>query len=235
MKNSVVPKFRHELKFSISETEQEIIKHKLDILLQRDSHAEGGIYRIRSLYFDDWKESAYEEKLAGVESRKKYRIRIYNDSDAVIKLERKRKEGSYIQKVSASLTRAEADCILAGEYEFLRKRKEPICHDFYWECMANGMRSSVIVDYEREPYVYPYGDVRITFDTHVRAGVFSDNLFDAAVPVMEVMEPGLLIMEVKYTEFLPEIIRDLLPTADSAQMAYSKYTLCKEMKKGYTM
>lgn len=234
MKNSTTPKFRHELKFSISETEQEIIKRKLDILLQRDSNAKGGIYRIRSLYFDDWKESAYEEKLSGVESRKKYRIRIYDDSDAVIKLERKRKEGFYIQKVSASLTRTEANRIIAGDYEFLRNRSEPICHDFYWECMANGMRPSVIVDYEREPYVYPYGEVRITFDTHVRAGVFSDNLFDAAVPVMEVMEPGLLIMEVKYTEFLPEMIRDLLPTADSVQMAYSKYTLCKEMRKKYT-
>ncbi len=233
MKNSMTPKFRHELKFCISRTEQEILRRRLDILLPQDSHAEGGIYRIRSLYFDDREESAYEEKYAGVDSRKKYRIRIYNDSDAVIKLERKRKEGSYIQKAAASLTRAETEQILAGEYEYLRRRKETLCHDFYWECMANGMRPAVIVDYEREPYIYPYGDVRITFDMHMRAGIFSDNLFDAAVPMIEVMEPGLLILEVKYTEFLPEIIRDLLQVADSVQVAYSKYTLCRDIRKIY--
>ena len=93
------------------------------------------------------------------------------------------------------------------------------------------MKPKVIVDYERVPYVYPLGDVRITFDCHVRAGVFENDLFDQALPVLEVLEPHQLIMEVKYTEFLPEMIRDMLRVDNSIYTAASKYVLCLEKRK----
>lgn len=231
MKNKV--KFRHELKFLISETEKEVIRSRLSAVMQRDSHAKNGMYFIRSLYFDDRMENAYEEKLAGTDERKKYRIRIYNLEDSVIRLECKRKEGQYINKISAGLTRQETDKLIAGEYDFLKMRKEQVCKDFYLECALNGMKPAVIVDYEREPYVYAYGDVRITFDEHVRGGVFEPQLFDKALPVMEVLEPGQLIMEVKFTEYLPELIRDLLQVDDCIYTAASKYVMCLEKRKEY--
>ena len=60
-------------------------------LLKKDPHASDGGYMIRSLYFDDYWNSAYEEKESGILMRKKYRIRIYDYSDRSIKLERKKK------------------------------------------------------------------------------------------------------------------------------------------------
>lgn len=226
-------KFRHELKYFISEAEKEVIARRLGVVMKKDAHAKDGKYFIRSLYFDDRDENAYEEKLAGTNERKKYRIRIYNLEDGVIRLECKRKEGQYINKISAKLTREEADKLIAGEYEVIKDRTESVCRDFYLECKANGMRPAVIVDYDREPYVYSYGDVRITFDEHVRGGVFEHNLFDKALPVLEVLEPGQLIMEVKFTEYLPEVIRDLLQVDDSVYTAASKYVLCLEKRKEY--
>lgn len=231
MKNK--QKFRHELKYFISEAEKEIIARRLSSIMQRDAHAKDGIYFIRSLYFDDHFENAYEEKLAGTNERKKYRIRIYNLEDTVIRLECKRKEGQYINKISAKLTREETDKLIAGDYTFLKDRTEQVCKDFYVECALNGMKPAVIVDYDREPYVYPYGDVRITFDEHVRSGVFEQQLFDKALPVIEVLEPGQLIMEVKFTEYLPGIIRDLLQVDDCIYTAVSKYVLCLEKRKEY--
>ena len=226
-------KFRHELKYFISEPEKQIITKRLSAIMQRDVHAKDGGYFIRSLYFDDRDEAAYEEKLAGTNERKKYRIRIYNLEDSVIHLECKRKEGQYINKISAKLTRQEAAQLLCGEYGFLKDRTEQVCKDFYLECALNGMKPAVIVDYDREPYVYSYGDVRITFDEHVRAGVFAQNLFDRELPVFEVLEPGQLIMEVKFTEYLPEIIRDLIQVDDCIYTAASKYVLCMEKRKEY--
>lgn len=226
-----IPQFRHELKFMIRESEKELLASRLSLLLEKDSHAKDGIYLIRSLYFDDIWESAYEEKLAGVASRKKYRIRIYNYSDSVIRLECKRKEGAYIQKTSAVLSREETDRILAGEYLFLAQRKEAVCQSFYRECTVRRMRPSVMVDYDREPFVSPYGTVRITFDSHVRAGLLSDDLFDEKLPVTEVLQPGWLILEVKFTEYLPQSIRSILPISEAASISASKYTLCLEKKK----
>lgn len=224
-------KFRHEQKYIISESEKEIIMRRISTLVQRDSHAENGMYFIRSLYFDDIWENAYEEKLAGTDVRKKYRIRIYNYDDSLIRLECKRKKGQYINKISAKLSREEYERIMQGDYSFLIEREEQVCKDFYLECMNDKMRPKVIVDYEREPFVYPYGDVRITFDSHVRSGVFHNEIFDRNLPVMEVLEPGQLIMEVKYTEFLPNFIRAMLQVDNSIYVAASKYVLCLEKRK----
>ena len=114
-------RYRNEWKYLIDTAQKELICKRLSPYLELDKHAQNGGYMIRSLYFDDYLKSAYEEKDAGVLKRKKYRIRIYNCSDSSIKLERKKKYGSYIYKEAASLTREEVYKILDGDYDFLLK------------------------------------------------------------------------------------------------------------------
>lgn len=220
--------FRHELKYRITQAHKDIMMARLDMFLDRDNNTENGIYQIRSLYFDDYWNSAYEEKEAGILMRKKYRIRIYNYSDRSIKLERKKKHGSYIFKESAPLTREEVEKILAGDYEFLLKSQYPLCREFYVECVSNMMRPRTIVDYDREPWIMDEGTVRVTFDRDVRAAIGSFDIFDPTLPTLPVLEPGKLVMEVKFTEMLPQIVRDILPPHAAEFTAVSKYVLCYE-------
>ena len=114
-------RYRNEWKYLIDSAQKELICKRLSPYLQLDKHAKDGGYMIRSLYFDDYYRSAYEEKDAGVLKRKKYRIRIYNCSDSSIKLERKKKYGSYIFKEAAKLTREEVYKILDGTMIFCFK------------------------------------------------------------------------------------------------------------------
>lgn len=218
--------FRHELKYLVTSLQKEIIAERLGCFLGRDAHVENGIYTIRSLYFDDRMHSAYEEKLMGTECRKKYRIRCYNYSDQTIRLECKNKQGSYIYKEAAALTREEADRIIAGDCGFLASREEPVCQTFYYQCVANQLHPVVVVDYERIPFVFDPGEVRITFDCNLREAVLTGTLFDAGLPVFHVMGADELIMEVKYTTFLPEFIRDILTTQEAVHVAASKYVMC---------
>lgn len=220
--------YRHELKYRISDAEKEVLAVRMAPLLRRDAHAKNGGYLIRSLYFDDCWNSAYTEKEAGVFARKKYRIRIYDCSDAVIKLERKKKVGNYIWKEDAVLTRDELNGILRGEYGFLLSSPQELCREFYVECVSNVLRPRVLVDYEREPWVLEEGTVRITFDQNVRAAVGSWDLFDPHLPTLPVLDPGTLVMEVKFTEFLPQFVRELLPPKAQEWTAVSKYVLCCE-------
>lgn len=220
--------FRHELKYLINEGEHQLLKMRLETVMKLDPHAKDGGYVLRSLYFDDYWNSAYEEKEIGVYLRKKYRIRIYDYSDAGIKLERKKKVGSWIYKESAPLTRCEVEKILAGDYEFLLKSPHSLCREFYVECVSNLMRPRVIVDYEREPWIMDAGTVRITFDMNVRAAVAGYDIFDDTLPALSVLEPGKLVMEVKFTEMLPQIVRDILPPPSQELTAVSKYVLCYE-------
>ncbi len=221
-------RYRNEWKYLIDTAQKELICKRLSPFLTLDKHAKNGGYMIRSLYFDDFFNSAYEEKDAGVLRRKKYRIRIYNCSDSSIKLERKKKFGSYIFKEAASLTRDEVYKILDGDYDFLLESDKSLCREFYYECVSNVMRPRTIVDYDREPWIMDEGTVRITFDMDVRAAIGSYDIFDSTLPALSVLEPGKCVMEVKFTEFLPQELREVLPDRASEFTAVSKFVLCYE-------
>lgn len=218
--------YRHELKHVINYHEYTFIKTRLKNLLPVDKNADSdGSYSIRSLYFDDYFNHAYHDKYAGILNRSKYRIRIYNQSDQTIHLERKIKNGQYNHKQTAPMTVEEVYCILRGSYEFLLRSSCNLLRVFYHECVSNLMRPRVVIDYEREPYTMEAGDVRITFDKNIRAGLDGFDIFDATMPMIEALPPDLLIMEVKFTEFLPNMIRDILPSRASDYTAVSKYIL----------
>lgn len=218
--------YRHELKYLINYSDYEGMRLKMLPYFQIDKNAIDGEYLIRSLYFDDYYNSAYEEKMMGVCMRKKYRIRIYNCSDSVIKLERKKKFGNYIYKESASLTKDEFYSLINGDYEFLLKSDKQLCRELYIECMCNVLRPRVIVDYDRTPFIMDSGTVRITFDKKVRAAIGGFDIFDSGLPTLSAMDPDKMILEVKFTEFLPKIVNDLLPPRQSEMVAASKYVMC---------
>lgn len=228
--NNDKPLFRHELKYSITYKEREALLRRFGPMIQRDKNGGEEGYTIRSLYFDDYQKTAYEEKLAGTFARKKYRIRIYNYSDKVIKLECKEKQGNYIHKTSAALSRDEVEKIISGDFGFLLLRPEELCKEFYVQCTTKLMRPIVIVDYERDAFVETVGDVRITFDKHVRSAWMNYDLFDSQIPAFEVLEPERLIMEVKYTQMLPDYVKRIVTPENSIQVAASKYTMCVDKK-----
>jgi hypothetical protein len=220
-------RYRHELKYLINLPDWALLSTRLAGVFHRDENVDShGEYWIRSLYFDDYWNTAYEEKDEGVLLRHKYRIRIYNCQDSIIKLERKNKYGQYINKVSAPLSKGETESILAGDYAFLEKSAHNLLQEFYYELTSRLMRPRVIVDYDREPYVLDAGDVRITFNKPVRAGFGRFDLFDAKLPTLEVLPANQMIMEVKFTEFLPGLVRSLMPPRSNILTAASKYVLC---------
>ena len=142
---------RHELKYHITPAELGVLRGVLAPVMQRDPNGnEHNEYHIRSLYFDTINDDALEEKIAGVGNRKKYRIRIYNFSDRVIKLECKSKYGDLISKQSVTIPRELADQLIAGDPEGLQRMRHPLFHDVYREMRTRLLRPAVIVDYVRE-------------------------------------------------------------------------------------
>ena len=218
--------YRHELKHLINYQDYALIRLTLKNLLRLDANADkDGLYSVRSLYFDDYYNQAYHDKYAGVANRSKYRIRIYDLSERTIHLERKVKNGQYNYKQVTPLTVEEVYCILSGDYGFLLRSSENLQQIFYHECVSKLMRPRVVIEYEREAYTMEAGQVRIAFDRNVRAGLDGFDIFDAGMPMVEVLSPGLLILEVKFTEFLPAIVKEVLPSKASEYSAVSKYIL----------
>lgn len=224
--------YRHELKFLITNVDKTELRNILQHFCHHDRHAIDGFYSISSLYFDDIYHTAYQEKLDGVEIRKKYRIRIYNCSDSVISLECKYKNGQYIHKESVRLTRDEYDSILEGNVSFLLEKKEPLAKEFYVDYKTVLLRPCVNVVYEREPFIYDEGTVRITFDENIRAVRSSEYLFDSSAPSWAILPPGQLVLEVKFTGLLPERIRTIFLKYGYVQSQASKFCMCLEKVNG---
>lgn len=205
------------------------LKNRLSNALELDEHSiDKDGYNIRSLYFDDPQRTALITKNDGIFKREKYRIRMYNDSNEVINLERKSKFGEYVCKESATLSFLEYRQVMDGDYTFLLKREERLLHEFYVALNTYHYRPSVIVDYWREAYVYEWGNVRITFDKKMSAAVNTYDVFDSHLVLEEVLPTELTIMEVKYDSFLPDHIRMIIQPKNHVRSSISKYVLCRE-------
>ena len=219
---------RHELKYHITPAELTVLRNVLTPVMQLDPNGnENNEYHIRSLYFDTINDDALEEKIAGVGNRKKYRMRIYNFSDKVIKLECKSKYGDLISKQSVSIPRELADQLIAGDPDGLQRMRHPLLHDVYREMRTRLLRPAVIVDYIREAYIHPAQDVRITFDKTLRTGLYSSDMFNPMLPTFPVFDDPVEILEVKYNEFLPTYIQALVSGVTAQRSAVSKYTWCR--------
>lgn len=219
--------YRCEYKYLIEKQEKERIISELGKALKKETGTEG-CYQTRSLYFDDYWNRAYEEKKTGLAKRHKYRIRIYDYNDNLIKLECKSKQGNYIYKESLPLKRIEYEWLINGSYQFLLYKTNSLYKKFYMECISNYLRPKVIVDYNREAYFYEEDGVRITFDQNVRAGVLGFDLFDPCIPTLEVLDQNKIVLEVKFTGNLSSRLRSVLPPDSSELCTLSKYVLCFE-------
>ena len=224
---------RHELKYFINEMQYFVLSDILDQVLQRDPYGdEYNEYHIRSLYFDTVFNDALFDKMDGVRNRDKYRIRIYNFSDRTIKMECKTKVGSLISKRSLTIPKLLCEQIIAGDPTGLENTRSGLLNDVFREMTVHLLRPVVLVDYVREAYLHPAEEVRITFDKQLRTGLWSRDLFNPYVPTIPPFDNNEIILEVKYNQFLPPYIRDLLNTyCQGAQpSAISKYTWCRRFE-----
>ena len=228
-------KYRNELKFICSEAALSVLECRIKGICQPDKHAGAdGNYRIRSLYFDDYNDRYYYENENGTEPREKFRIRIYNCDSSRITLECKKKQNGLNHKDSAPLTREQFNQILEGRQDFFAD-DNPLVRRLYLEQATHLLRPKVIVDYVRTPYIYPDGNVRITFDRFISASNDFNSFFKEDMPLVPVMPVGMHILEVKYDEFLPHFIYDILQTGHLRQTTFSKYYICRSFYKNHTL
>lgn len=223
-------KYRHELKFKISNGSAEVLKSQLSLILDKDKNAlSDGSYVIKSLYFDDINSNSYYEKLDGVLYRKKFRIRTYNDDDNFIRLEKKMKHNNLTSKEQMLISKGIYSKILNGKINEI-KNPEGLLEEFLNDIKLKGLLPSIIVEYNRVAFIYPVSDVRITFDSNIKSGLYNYDLFDDKSPTYRVIENDKQVLEVKYNEVLPSHIANILSTVPSVREAVSKFAICRSIK-----
>ena len=220
--------YRHELKFVCEERHLQLMENKIKLVCKKDCHVDSeGIYRIRSMYFDTYDNRYLFESLSGVNHRYKYRIRIYNESSEMIKLERKSSVNGLKRKETCNITKKQCEGLLHNLPVGEVAPEQALLADFLAERAYAMLRPSVIVEYTRTPYVYFAGNVRVTFDRNILASDSMD-FFGRDIRMRCVMPMNVHILEVKYDALLPSVMVELLNSVhDMRRESFSKYVLCK--------
>jgi len=217
--------FRHEIKHEINFSDLLTIRQRLRAVAYPDPHTIDGKYFIRSLYFDNLADKALMEKVNGFPIREKFRIRYYNGDTSVIHLEKKSKVDHLGNKQSAPLKKEQAQSIVDGSIAWMLDSDFPLIRELYSKMHTQGIAPKTIVDYTREPFIYPAGNVRVTLDYNVRSGMRCTDFLNpdcVTVPVSDA-----IILEVKWDGFLPDIIRDAVSLTDRREGSFSKYETCR--------
>lgn len=216
-------KFRHEYKHSINPADMATLRMRLSAVMRHDSFTVGGKYFIRSLYFDNIFDKALLEKLNGVNRREKFRIRYYNGDTSFIRLEKKSKFGGFSSKLSAPLTYEQADLLAQGIP--VRDSKNELINELAFKMDTQLLKPKTIVDYIREAFVYPAGNVRVTLDYDIRTGMDSTELLDPNSVTVPSGED--IILEVKWDEYLPSAIEQSVQLGSRQTSSFSKYAACR--------
>ena len=221
-------RYRHEMKFEISTGEYYILRSRLKAVMQSDPHTVNGKYLIRSIYFDNYRDKVLLEKINGYAKREKFRIRYYNDDFSVISLEKKMKINDLYMKASARITEEECRKLLNGDRKWMAAHPSELVREFYTKLNTQLLRPRVLVSYTREPYIYKAGNVRVTFDMDIRSTVYGNEFLEKGVINIGVGDTaGNMILEVKFDDYLPDVIADIIQLGSCGRVAFSKYGACR--------
>ncbi len=218
--------YRHEWKHEITYLDLLVIRQRMKAVARPDPHATDGKYFIRSLYFDNASDKALREKIDGVDMREKFRIRYYDLDTSIIHLEKKGKRNGLGTKYKAPLSAKEAQKIVDGDIDWMMRSEHGLINELYLKMYYQGMRPKTIVDYTREPFIFDAGNVRVTLDYDIRTGLDSIDFLNPDTPTVPAGDAPI-ILEVKWDEYLPSIIRDCVQMKGRHVSAFSKYAQCR--------
>lgn len=221
--------YRYENKYIVTDKQIGVLRYKLDKVLRLDPNVGNDkMYSIRSLYFDDYENSAYWDVVDGICERSKWRIRMYGTTSSILKLERKSRKNDLVRKEFTDISKAEVEAIFCNRLMNINSCEIKLKSAFYLDMNTKGLIPRVIVEYDRTPFIYDFQGIRITLDTNVSASSYCSSFFDCNMSKRPVMSGGMGILEVKYNDYLPQNIRDILFMHELYRSSFSKYTMSRD-------
>lgn len=219
---------REEKKFLISVDEFIALSHKLGCVMLSDPHNGTHGYIVRSFYFDTVYDRDYFEKQAGIELRRKIRLRCYDPNANYAMLEMKQKQGSNQLKRSLKLKRADAMRLIQGDYSPLLLYDEPFAAECYSMMQTKCYLPKTIVEYNRKAFIAKENKIRITFDNQVVSTESCFDLFSERLNMNPVLDPYNAVLEVKFNGFLLEYIKRMINPVNRSELSVSKYVLARQ-------
>ncbi len=193
-------------------------------------------YFVRSLYFDDPFNTCFHDKVSGLHTRSKFRVRTYTDDphDGTPQfMEIKGRVNNLVLKHRTPLDNSNAITNDSGDVlisKLLRIMSPGDVHrKFEFELYRRRIRPVALVDYVRRPYFSRFDpEFRLTFDSELR-GTNTRALFPGSgSPQPRRMLPGFTVMEVKFRRHIPSWFHRLIQAYELRRISVSK--ICHAME-----
>lgn len=220
---------RYEIKFLITEEQRDMIKRGFGDRMRTDEYNIGGkLYTIMNVYYDTPGDDLVSTGLKHQDNyRYKIRLRSYDPSlptafleikKKVMGLVNKRRSLIYIDDVNPFLTEHKA----VPDSKIIKRQiineLDEIAHEIE-------LRPKVVLCYDREAFFGTDpadGDLRVTFDTRIRARRHDLELRHGSYGEL-ILEEGMVLMEVKVEQAVPFWLARLLSRAGARKVRFSKY------------
>jgi len=109
--------------------------------------------------------------------------------------------------------------------------------NFADECFGimnmRGYRPKAVITYNRKVYVAKENETRITFDHNIKGSESYFNIFCPNMTENPIFNPYMVVLEVKYNNFLLGYIKDIIQHSNESERAISKYCLGRTMLDNY--
>ena len=215
---------RQEYKYFVSNEEIVFLRQILPNIMSIDPNSNiKNHYKVTSLYFDNPQKDALDDKQSGVYYREKFRLRTYNSEKDLIKFECKQRANTAINKTSEVLPISISERLVNGDYSDLYDHESQFLRETYIKFISNHYKPSIIVEYDREAYFLPYGNIRITFDMNLRTYNSQLDILNLDTSGVPVFIENTQILEVKFSSELPDFLKTVLSRITGNRHAISKF------------
>ncbi|MCA1057621.1 polyphosphate polymerase domain-containing protein [Rossellomorea aquimaris] len=218
---------RTEIKHELSKMDCYLLRNRLKHVMEVDPYAnKDGKYFIRSVYFDNFDHKVLTQKKEGHYERNKFRVRMYDYQTSLLNLEKKSKRNNLTYKQKCRISIEEFERMRVGDITWMEDDERSLVRELYIEMKMYQLKPLTVVDYEREVFIYQYGNVRVTFDSDIKTSFQNNDVLNVHLPMIET-NPDIVILEVKYDGFLPDTIKKLLQIGNRRKGTYSKYQISR--------
>lgn len=224
---------RKEEKYGMLTQEALKFSKKVEQILDSDGFSKDGSYMVRSLYFDTIDDKDFFDKINEQQLRRKIRLRIYSPNQKTAKLEVKQKQGAYQKKRSLSISKEDAEQLIAGNNSVLLHYNSDFANEVYAIMSMECYQPKAIIEYQRRAFMAKENQIRLTFDQNICASESNLNLFDENLILNSVLDPNHVVFEVKYNHFMLSYIAELIDGVDRRLVSSSKYCLGRSI--GYPL
>ncbi|KKQ56417.1 MAG: Glycosyltransferase [Parcubacteria group bacterium GW2011_GWA2_38_13] len=224
---------RQEIKFLIPWDQLNTIIGEMRKFMEFDEYSNitgGNFYKIINVYFDTQDFQCYHQRKDITKELTKYRLRIYVEPDTedfIVYPEIKKRKGKYVKKFRVKISYSDFSRIMQNmsldKASNMPAESREIIQEFLQIASQHQMKPILFVNYKRCAMVGGLNkDIRVIFDKEFTAGSFQG--------IHKVSDGNILlenasIMEVKYSDELPQWLKEIILKYQIREFHDSKYCI----------